>query len=494
MELKDKYKLLLQVFDAKDGETFSQTIERVLMSPRRNEYFDKYVELFPDLTEDELRSCWQFWFADRDVKKQDYTSTSLAKLCARLLIAEGGKTLYDCCAGSGSLTLAVWHYTKDITVYCEELDSDVIPLLLFNLAIRNMQGEVRNGDALTGITERAWILKQGAKYSSIEEPMFMPEHSIKADLAISNPPYNIRVNGKKQNFGFVDRCLSVAPRAVLILPAGCSTSKDEMEDRKRLIEGNKFIASVLMPGRIFESTGVITNVYLLGDNKGQGVALVDASECGSVYVREQRGEGSASHTQRIYKKEMAYFSDTNIEAVCSLCTCDTEVSKITSIEQLREHEYSLMFGNYKEVCIDSDHTMHRDFNDIVRDINKINRMRNCIKITVNKVWAKDLGLESIIELHEQSKQIVQGVNQSLAQCGVTERLAMPDYIASSNSKELKIVQVDKEFLSPVLISFFQFWNQQIRTMNDMETLLFQELRDSMLEPLMTGRIDINQRK
>jgi hypothetical protein len=50
------------------------------------------------------------------------------------------------------------------------------------------------------------------------------------------------------------------------------------------------------------------------------------------------------------------------------------------------------------------------------------------------------------------------------------------------------VQVDKEILSPVLQSFIPFWAQHIRTMNDMETLLLQELRDALLEPLMTGRI------
>ena len=80
MELKDKYKLLLQMFDAKEGEHFSDTIDRVMQAKNRDEYFDKYIEVFPDLSKDELRSCWQFWFADRSEKMQDYTPEPLADL------------------------------------------------------------------------------------------------------------------------------------------------------------------------------------------------------------------------------------------------------------------------------------------------------------------------------------------------------------------------------------------------------------------------------
>lgn len=40
----------------------------------------------------------------------------------------------------------------------------------------------------------------------------------------------------------------------------------------------------------------------------------------SVEVREQRGEGDASHYNRIYKKEFNTFSDEQIAAICELVT------------------------------------------------------------------------------------------------------------------------------------------------------------------------------
>lgn len=493
MELKDKYKLLLEIFESKESESFSETIMRVLLSSNRNAYFDKYKELFPNLKEDELRSCWQFWHADRETKKQDYTSTPLATLCAKLLVNEGGHVLYDCCSGSGTLTVAVWAQNQEIIVVCEELDSEVIPLLLFNLAVRNIQGEVRNGDALTGETKKAWLLKSGQSYSTVEEMLFVPDYPVKADIAISNPPFNIRIGGKKQNFMFCERCLQVAEKAVVILPAGTSTSGDECDFRKSLIDRHKIIACIQMPSGLFESTDVVTAVYVLGENQLNGaVSLVDASKAGGTYIREQRGEGSKSHTQRIYKKEMATFSEVQMDAICEMTKCDTEVSKIVSVEELAEKKYSLQFGNYKTISPDDTHTMHRDFNDIIKDINNLNRIRNTLKVTVNKVWAEQLGLKVIIDLNNESKEVTGKINESLSQLGIKEKIGIPDYITQTNSKELKIVQMDKEMLSPVFESFIMFWRQHIITMNNMENLYLAELREALLEPLMTGRISFEQ--
>lgn len=52
-----------------------------------------------DLTVDWLQKIFQYYEADRQEKKQDYTPQSIAKLCAELT-ETGGKTVYDICAGS----------------------------------------------------------------------------------------------------------------------------------------------------------------------------------------------------------------------------------------------------------------------------------------------------------------------------------------------------------------------------------------------------------
>ena len=115
-------------------------------------------------------------------------------------------------------------------------------------------------------------------------------------------------------------------------------------------------------------------------------------------------------------------------------------------------------------------------------------MRNSLKLTINQVWAKDLGFEDLLSMNEQDRELSGAINGQLRSLGIKDELSAPDYIAKTNSKELKLVQVDKEFLSPVFVSFLPLWKQHIVTMNNMETLLLGELRDALLDPLMTGRI------
>jgi 16S rRNA G966 N2-methylase RsmD len=61
--------------------------------------------------------------------------------------SEGG-AVYDCCAGSGALTIQHWLRNKKTKFICEESDERVIPFLLFNLAVRNIEGYVVHGSAL----------------------------------------------------------------------------------------------------------------------------------------------------------------------------------------------------------------------------------------------------------------------------------------------------------------------------------------------------------
>jgi len=491
MELKDKYKLLRQMFNAPEDEHFGATIQRVLDSTERNRYYDEYLEVFPDLAKDELRSCWQFWFSDREEKKQDYTPEPLADLCAHLLTMAEGNRLFDCCAGSGALTIAVWNIRHGIEAYCQELDEQVIPLLLFNLTIRNISGKVQNANALTGEVFQEWELVKGEKYSTICPQMF-PGKITEADLAISNPPYNIRANGKKQNFAFVRNCMEIARRTVILLPSGTQTSKDEMAERQYLCERQWVQSVVLLPENLFESTGIPVTMYVLDRRPKDCAYLVDASTLGTKYIREQRGEGSRSHTERIYKKEMVRFTEQQVATIQQMTEKEAGVSRRVTYAEMAEREYCMARGPYVPVNIDESHTVHRAYPDIIADLNKINRLRNTLKVTVNKVWAEQLGLTALLDLSEQDKTLSKAINEQLASIGITDKIIEPDYIAQTNSKELKVVQVDKEILSPVFESFIPLWYQHLRTMNNLENMLMAELRDALLEPLMTGRIGFVQ--
>ena len=188
---------------------------------------------------------------------------------------------------------------------------------------------------------------------------------------------------------------------------------------------------------------------------------------------------------------MHVYSDEPINAICACTFTETDLSKFVLYSEIVEKEYNWTYGIYKQPVIDEQNTKHRDFNDIITDINKITRLKNTIKININRVWADELKI-NIGEFAEQDKELVKEINGYLELLGMTERLIDPNYYAISNSKVLEIKQNDKEILSPVLEQFIPLWQQHIKTMNVLENQLFAEFRDALLPALMTGRLSIEK--
>lgn len=484
MELKDKRKLLLDIFNGGEDEDFSELIMRVVNSGN-NEFYEKYLSCFPDLRIDELKSVWQFWNADRKEKKQDYTSQSLAKLVGKLALMNGGNVVYDCCSGSGSLTIGAWNVKKDIYAACEELDAGVIPLLLFNLIIRNIPGHVSRMDILSGECYESWEIAKGAQFGVLQKDLFPCKYAGKIDVAVSNPPFNLSAN---TNGLFAEKCLSVSNRAVLILPNGFLSGDMDKLGRQKLIQERNIAAVVKCPDKMFESTSIPVCLIILQRNQNK-VWFVDATECNKE-IRLQRGEGSKSHTERLYRKEINVFSDAQIDAICACSLTKTDKSFSVDYSEIESHDCSLIIGHYMEMPVDAEYSKHRDFNDIVADINKITRLKNTIKVTINKTWAEQLGI-SLEESAQKDKELIDEINGYLAELGITQKLTQPDYFSKSASRILEIKQNDKEILSPVIESFIPLWVQHIKTMNTLENQLFAEFRDALLPALMSGRLVIN---
>lgn len=234
----------------------------------------KYLELINnDLETDYLQKIWQFFMADRENKKQDFTPKSLGKLLSSLTESENETWVYDMCSGSGSLTIQKWCSNKELKFVCEELDENLIPFLLFNLKIRNIEGYVINGNVLTGERKTVYKLTKGEKFSEIEISMFF-EYP-KFDCGISNPPFNLsgeyngEVSLKNMNYVFVLKMLErVNGKVAFILPNGVTSSNEEKEARKYFRNKNKIKAVIVNPDSMFESTSILTTV-LFFDNSNE---------------------------------------------------------------------------------------------------------------------------------------------------------------------------------------------------------------------------------
>ena len=161
LEMKDKITDLFHT----DIDNLGNALMEVVNN-NDTEKYDMFCKLFEqDLSVDWLQMVYQYYHADRKEKKQDYTPKSLAVFLSKL-IGEADVVI-DMCAGSGALTIQRWAQNHDQKFRLYELDENVIPFLLFNLAVRNIDSSVCMADVLQDEVYKQWIVKKGEKYGRV---------------------------------------------------------------------------------------------------------------------------------------------------------------------------------------------------------------------------------------------------------------------------------------------------------------------------------------
>lgn len=500
-ELKDK---ILFIFNA-SVENIEDKIMETLLNPDKNA-FESYLNAVDnDLQTDYLQKIWQYYRADRKGKCQDYTPKSLAKLCSKLT-ENGGKVCYDLCAGSGALTIQKWAQNNDKTFICEELDKNVFPILLFNMAVRNMNGYALCRDALSSEFYFGYKLEKGKKFSSLSKIDTPPE--IKADEIVSNPPFNIKWDSpaplfadsrfqkcdippaSNANWAFVltalDR-LSNFGKCAFILPCGFLSKDNEREQRKWATKNNLLKKVIMVPDSMFESTGIPTCV-LLFENNSRGIEFFDARKCGIKEERLQKGQfGGTSHQNRIYKKEVAILQDEEINKLLKYSEDIPDFSTKKSKDEIESNQWEWNPGRYIYRC--QEKLFHRNYKDIMDDINRISRERASVKVTINETLARQLGLYEVAEI--EKKADTTGLSQTFNLLG--GEYTSKSYITlSKNKNEIKFESNDKEILSSLFSILLPMWKQHIFYLNQQENMLLAELRDAMLPDLMSGKLSIEK--
>ena len=468
------------------------------------DFFEKYNSIIDD-SKDWLQALWQYYEADRTEKKQDYTPKSLCKLVSAL--SGDCKSIYDCCGGSGALTVEMLKNGNIENVLVEELDKRVIPFLLFNLCLNNASGYVINGDVLTCERLKCFELFKGEKYSfcGIADKV----ERIKTDVSISNPPFNIKWNPPTQleayadgrfpvvppasnaNFAFVFNCLSKSDKVIMILPCGIMSEGTEYEIRKYLIDNDLIDIVAVMPDKMFEATSITTCILALNKrkkHKGE-VVFIDSRKNCIVEEREQNGQfGGASQTNRTYNKAYNVLGDDNIGKILEVIENRQEIAEFSAIKtnkQVSENEYILIPSRYIEFE-ESEHK-HRDFQEIADNINYIIRMQNACKLVINETMAKRLGLD--IETFKQGKENSKQIQVQMKSLGIN--FETEDYIQFTKNKNEFVYKCnDKEFLPDIFIQFYNVWKNRIALLNTMQNKYLAELRDALLPDLMSGKIDV----
>lgn len=167
MELRELTEKTLKLLEIENTDKMSERLFDVVSSNNIQTY-EQFTQLVNgDLSVDWLQMIFQYYQSDRKEKKQDYTPKSLADFMG--LLAGESEVIIDMCAGSGALTIQKWNRNRDLKFKLYEFDANVIPFLLFNMAIRNVSCTVYHADVLQMDIFKEYQITKGEKYGVFKE-------------------------------------------------------------------------------------------------------------------------------------------------------------------------------------------------------------------------------------------------------------------------------------------------------------------------------------
>lgn len=200
---------LLGIDDAFKAPT--KMMDLMLDPKKREETFKKFLEIETDMSYEWFQEYFGDEQAERKLKKQDFTPTSISNLVAKL-VGKDNSTYYEPAAGTGSMLIAKWHndrlknplykrpetdnplikfltsptFTYDPRAYwyqAEELSDRAIPFLIFNMSIRGMNGSITQCDSLSRKATRAFFIRNDTdNYLGFSEVIELPKNQEVAEL------------------------------------------------------------------------------------------------------------------------------------------------------------------------------------------------------------------------------------------------------------------------------------------------------------------------
>lgn len=287
-----------ELFGVSESFMLPERLMTLLFSDEINGIFKKYSEMQSDFSYDGFTDYFQEEHSNRKAMMQDFTPKELARLVGRIVAGNGEvRACLDVCAGTGGLSIALHSIAPECVFWCEELSKRAVPLLLFNLAVRNIPAYVTNKDVLSGEVFGAWQIVPGERFGAVVSIERAPETPV--DVCITNPPYSLRYefnekkpDGRFDGFGyppkqFADYAfilhgmsrLKDGGRLAAILPHGVLFRTNREGDiRRKMVEKGLLHAVIGLPDNLFLNTGIPVAVLVFGKNPSERFVFVDASK------------------------------------------------------------------------------------------------------------------------------------------------------------------------------------------------------------------------
>ena len=297
-----------------------------------------------------------------------YTPHDIVELIAAFIEPYDG-TLYDPCCGSGGMFVQCARYVEEkggdisrINVYGQENDPATYRLAKMNLAVRGISHHLgdRNASSFTN------DLHKGLTFDYI---MANPPFNLKRwyDAALSTDPrwadYGVPPESNA-NYAWILHILSKlkAGRGVagFLLANGALGDSDAKEIRRKLIEGDKVEAIIVLPRELFYATDISVTLWILNQNKRGGshhgrrlrdrsgeILFMDLRQWVENPVKSEQRKKVELRADQARRASEIYFRWQS-EGTDGTQYAEPELYRSVGIDELRANDFTLVPSRYIE--------------------------------------------------------------------------------------------------------------------------------------------------
>ena len=333
------------------------------------EYLDqiklgKVVSIFSNVDlseygEDVIGRTYEYFLGEFFIKQgqkggEFYTPKSIVSLMVNLINPISGK-LYDPCCGTGGMFVqAKQHLSKTnkssnhLKIFGQEYQNKTWKLAKINLLLQGFNSNM--------------IMLGHESANTFTNDLHKGE---KVDYILANPPFNLKKWGRESleddprwkwglppanngNYAWLSLMLdklNEQGKAAIVLSNGSLTSsiKEEKNIRKKFLEQNLISAIIILPDKLFYTTGIPACIWVFDKNKKtDNVLFIDASELGVLIDGSKKNkEISSENINRLTKIYHDFAGSMSIN--------EKGLAKTASLQDIIDKEYSLLPGSYIDV-------------------------------------------------------------------------------------------------------------------------------------------------
>lgn len=263
---------------------------------------------------------------------QEYlTPKCINQLAMEILEIEKGDTVVDNCMGIGSFIAEASKVQPDASYCGVEINHSVAAIAEMRLSLVKSDCHVVTGNAL----EDNFCGKQFNK-------------------GFSNYPFGMRIRTVSEDIGSIDRMIKTCPElskgtsadwifnyrlcemlvpngiGVAVMSLGGLWNTLDKPIRETFVKNGKVKAVIKLPAKLFPNTSIPVAMIVFGYNEG-GIRFIDAS---NEYVEGRRQNS---------------LNAKNIATIIDALNTDSSISKLVSIEEIAENQFSFDPTRYNEV-------------------------------------------------------------------------------------------------------------------------------------------------